>query len=162
MALTPNDIQTQEFKTKLVNGLDPDEVRSFLIYVAEQFELLQREKDRFEEEAIRLRDTVNDLMSREELLKRTIMTTQKWADELKQKSQRESEIIIKEGEMQADEILREAMIKKQIIENDLIDLKEKQLQALSDLERVIEDLQRVKDKIKNRKEEKIKTLVVGK
>jgi cell division initiation protein len=162
MALTPNDIQTQEFKTKLVNGLDPDEVKSFLIYVAEQFELLQREKDRFEEEVVRLRDTVNDLMSREELLKRTIMTTQKWSDELKQKSQRESEIIIKDAELQADEIVKNAMVRKQMMENDIIDLKEKQIQALSELERVIEDLQRVKDRIKNKKEENIKTLVVGK
>ncbi len=162
MALTPNDIQKQEFKNRLVNGYDPDEVRSFLIYVAEQFELLQREKDKFEDELIRLRETINDLMSREELLKRTIMTTQKWSEELKQQSRKEAEIIIKEAEMQADDILKNAMVKKQMIDNDIIDLKEKRLQMISEIERLIEDMERLKDRITGREEENIKTLVAGK
>ncbi len=160
MALTPTDIQKQEFKTKF-KGYDPEEVRSFLIYIAEQFEILQRERDRLEEENLKQRETIKDLMSREELLKKTIMSTQKWVDEYKEKTLKESELIIKEAEIKAEEITRDAYDKIRKLEEEIGDLKRTEMDTLSEITRLIEDLKRVKERIELSKEqdEKIKSIL---
>ena len=160
MALTPSDIQKQEFKTKF-KGYDPEEVRSFLIYIAEQFEILQRERDRLEEENLKQRETIKDLMSREELLKKTIMSTQKWVDEYKEKTLKESELIIKEAELKAEEITKEAYNEVRKIQEEIGDLKRTQMETLSEITRLIEDLKRVKERIELEKEqdEKIRSIL---
>ncbi len=160
MALTPSDIQKQEFKTKF-KGYDPEEVRSFLIYIAEQFEILQRERDRLEEENLKQRETIKDLMSREELLKKTIMSTQKWVDEYKEKTLKESELIIKEAELKAEEITKEAYNEVRKIQEEIGDLKRTQMETLSEITRLIEDLKRVKERIELKKEqdEKIRSIL---
>ncbi len=160
MSLTPTDIQKQEFKTKF-KGYDPEEVRSFLIYIAEQFEILQRERDRLEEENIKQKETIKDLMSREELLKKTIMSTQKWVDEYKEKTLKESELIIKEAELKAEEITRDAYEKIRKLEDEIGDLKRTEMDTLSEITRLIEDLKRVKERIELRKEqeEKIRSIL---
>ncbi len=160
MALTPSDIQKQEFKTKF-KGYDPEEVRSFLIYIAEQFEILQRERDRLEEENLKQRETIKDLMSREELLKKTIMSTQKWVDEYKEKTLKESELIIKEAELKAEEITKEAYNDVRKIQEEIGDLKRTQMETLSEITRLIEDLKRVKERIELEKEqdEKIRSIL---
>ena len=155
MSLTPTDIQKQEFKTKF-KGYDPEEVRSFLIYIAEQFEILQRERDRLEEENIKQKETIKDLMSREELLKKTIMSTQKWVDEYKEKTLKESELIIKEAELKAEEITRDAYEKIRKLEDEIGDLKRTEMDTLSEITRLIEDLKRVKERIELRKEQEEK------
>ncbi len=160
MALTPTDIQKQEFKTRF-KGYDPEEVRSFLIYIAEQFEILQRERDRLEEENLKQRETIKDLMSREELLKKTIMSTQKWVDEYKGKTLRESELIIKEAELKAEEITKDAYNEVRKIQEEIGDLKRTQMETLSEITRLIEDLKRIKERIELEKErdEKIRSIL---
>ncbi len=160
MSLTPTDIQKQEFKTKF-KGYDPEEVRSFLIYIAEQFEILQRERDRLEEENIKQKETIKDLMSREELLKKTIMSTQKWVDEYKEKTLKESELIIKEAELKAEEITKDAYEKIRKLEDEIGDLKRTEMDTLSEITRLIEDLKRIKERIELRKEqeEKIRSIL---
>ena len=160
MALTPTDIQKQEFKTKF-KGYDPEEVRSFLIYIAEQFEILQRERDRFEEENLKQRETIKDLMSREELLKKTIMATQKWVDEYKEKTLKESELIIKEAELKAEDITKDAYKRIRKLQEEIGDLKRTEMDTLSEITRLIEDLKRVKERIELEKEqeEKIKSIL---
>jgi len=160
MALTPTDIQKQEFKTKF-KGYDPEEVRSFLIYIAEQFEILQRERDRLEEENLKQKETIKDLMSREELLKKTIMSTQKWVDEYKEKTIKESELIIKEAELKADDIVKDAYKQIRKIQEEIGDLKRVEMDTLSEITRLIEDLKRIKERIELEKEqeEKIRNIL---
>ena len=160
MALTPTDIQKQEFKTKF-KGYDPEEVRSFLIYIAEQFEILQRERDRLEEENLKQKETIKDLMSREELLKKTIMSTQKWVDEYKEKTIKESELIIKEAELKADDIVKDAYKQIRKIQEEIGDLKRVEMDTLSEVTRLIEDLKRIKERIELEKEqeEKIRNIL---
>jgi len=153
MTLTPNDIQKQEFSTKMFNGLDPDEVRSFLIYVAEHFEKSQRKKEKLEEKVSRLEEKVDDLVGREELLKRTIMSTQKWSDEHKQKSKKEAELITKEAEIQAEEIINNALKRKKKIDEQIGDLIEKKYELVEEIERVINNFEKIKKRIEESKEE---------
>ena len=117
MALTPNDIQKQSFAAKRWGGVDGEEVRSFLIYVAEQFDMALRERARLEEELLRAKEKVDDLVGREELLKRTILSTQRWADDFKERAEREASLILREAEAKADEIIRGAYEKQRRVES---------------------------------------------
>ena len=141
MALTPNDIQKQSFAAKRWGGVDGEEVRSFLIYVAEQFDMALRERARLEEELLRAKEKVDDLVGREELLKRTILSTQRWADDFKERA-----------EAKADEIIRGAYEKQRRVESSIQDLKEQQSEALQDLEGLIRRLQRFQEQLQGERE----------
>ena len=148
MALTPNDIQKQSFAAKRWGGVDGEEVRSFLIYVAEQFDMALRERARLEEELLRAKEKVDDLVGREELLKRTILSTQRWADDF----EREASLILREAEAKADEIIRGAYEKQRRVESSIQDLKEQQSEALQDLEGLIRRLQRFQEQLQGERE----------
>ncbi|HNX42009.1 MAG: Septum site-determining protein DivIVA [Candidatus Aminicenantes bacterium ADurb.Bin508] len=152
MALTPNDIQKQSFAAKRWGGVDGEEVRSFLIYVAEQFDMALRERARLEEELLRAKEKVDDLVGREELLKRTILSTQRWADDFKERAEREASLILREAEAKADEIIRGAYEKQRRVESSIQDLKEQQSEALQDLEGLIRRLQRFQEQLQGERE----------
>ncbi|MBN1543537.1 DivIVA domain-containing protein [candidate division KSB1 bacterium] len=118
MKLTPLDIRKQEFK-RILRGLDPDEVEAFLGMVADEFEMLIREKNQLNDELIKLRTQLKDYQQVESTLRDTLVRAQNTVEESRANSRREAEIIIHEAELQAEHIIKEA--KEELIEmrNDL-------------------------------------------
>ncbi len=158
--ISPNDILQQEFKKKF-NGYDPEEVRSYLSYLADQFERLISEKQKLSEETKMLKAQVRDLIGREELLKNTILSIQQWSEEVKEKAKKEAEIIVKDAEFKADEILHNAREKKRIIETQLEELLREREKILTEIDMWIIRLSKIKDELHSRKEEyekKVKVL----
>lgn len=107
MKLTPLDIRKQEFK-KTMRGFDPDEVEAFLSMVADEMELLIRERNQTNDELIKLRTQLKDYQRVEHTLRETLVRAQSTVEESRANSRREAEIIIHEAELQADNILKEA------------------------------------------------------
>jgi len=107
MKLTPLDIRKQEFK-RVLRGLDPEEVEAFLIMVADEFEVLIREKNQLNDELIKLRTQLRDYQKVETSLRDTLMKAQNTMEDSRANSKREAEIIIHEAELQADNIVKEA------------------------------------------------------
>ena len=107
MKLTPLDIRKQEFK-KAMRGYDPDEVEAFLGMIADEMEMLIREKTHLNDEGIKLRTQLKDYQQVEQTLRETLMSAQNTVEESRVNSRREAEIIIHEAELQAENIIKEA------------------------------------------------------
>ncbi len=105
--LTAMDVENQRFR-KVLKGYDPQEVQLFLKSVAEEIGRLNLRNAELGEEVGRLRDRVEDFRTRERTLQETMLTAQRMADELKQKTTSQSELLVKEARIKAERILQQA------------------------------------------------------
>jgi cell division initiation protein len=105
--LTPLDIRKQEFK-KVMRGFDPEEVDAFMSMVADEMELIIREKNQLNDELIKLRTQLKDYQQVEHTLRDTLVKAQNTVDESRANSRREAQILIQEAELQADTIIKDA------------------------------------------------------
>jgi cell division initiation protein len=110
--------QKQEFK-RMMRGYDPDEVNAFLEMVAEELEVLQREKNRLEDEALKLRTQLHDYQEVERTLKQTLMNAQETVQLSRDNSKREADLLLREAELQAEKIIEGARLKLAQLKNDL-------------------------------------------
>lgn len=122
MKITPLDIQGHEFRRKL-RGLDPEEVRAFLAMVSEEYENLVVANTRLTDEIAELRDRLGDLKERERILKDTLYTAQKLADDMKSEAHKERDLLLKEGELKAEYMIDHARLRVQELEAEILDLK---------------------------------------
>ena len=119
MRLTPLDIRKQEFK-RTMRGYDRDEVNAFLEMVAEEFDALLREKERLQEDTVRLRTQLHDYQDVERTLKRALKNTEDTAQQAADSSKRQAEIVVREAELQAEKILRDTKQKLADLKNELM------------------------------------------
>jgi len=105
--LTAMDVEGQEFPTKL-RGYDTDDVRLYLRSVAEEIERLNLENATFREELGRTKEKVEEHRDRERSLQQTLITAQKMADEFKERSRVEGQLMVKEARMKAERLLEQA------------------------------------------------------
>jgi len=119
LRLTPLDIKKQEFK-RVMRGYDPDEIHAFLEMVAEEFEALHREKNRLEDEAIKLRTQLHDYQEVERTLKQTLMNAQEAMQLSRDNSKREAELTLREAELQAEKIIDSSRKRLSELKNELL------------------------------------------
>lgn len=122
MKLTPLDIRKQEFK-RTMRGFDPDEVEAFLSMVADELELLIRERNQHNDEIIKLRTQLKDYQQVEHTLRDTLVKAQSNVEESRSNSLREAEIIIHEAGLQAEQIIKEAKDEVLRLRNEISILK---------------------------------------
>jgi cell division initiation protein len=122
MRITPLDIQGHEFKRK-IRGLDPDEVKTFLVFVADEYEKLVVDNAKLTDETAELRDRLGDLKERERILKETLYTAQKLADDMKAEARRERDLLIKEAELKAERLIDHAGRRVSQLETEILNLK---------------------------------------
>jgi cell division initiation protein len=120
--LTALDIYQQEFK-RVFRGYDPDEVESFLELVAASFEQMTRENSMLKNRIAALEEKVEEYRKKEESLRETLLSVQKFEESTKTAAQRESELIIKQAELEAERIIREAEEKANTIREEINRLK---------------------------------------
>ena len=120
--LTPLEIQKQTF-SRALKGYHPDEVRAYLHLVAEEIERLVRENDRFLRETVGLREDLEDHSNRERILKDTLLSAQKVAEDLIGNARKEAELVVKDAEMLADRVIGQAMQRVGELERTINELK---------------------------------------
>jgi DivIVA domain len=130
MKISSLDIQRQKFQIKL-KGYDQEEVRNFLITVAEQIEELCRENDLLKQDVERMRERLNEYEERDHILKNTLVTAQKTSETMIINTKKEADLIIKEAEFKATKLMEHAQSQVLKIQNDMLDLK-LQRKALQD------------------------------
>ena len=121
MEITPIEIHQQHFKNRLF-GYDKAGVDRFLEAVAEELEKLHRENHELRENLARTRSAMEEMRERETILQETLITTQKITEDLKQSAHREANLIIKEGQLKADRIIRGAEEKRFLILDEINEL----------------------------------------
>lgn len=116
--LTAMDIEKQEFPAR-VRGYDREEVRMFLRTVAEEIGRLHLENGVLREEIGRLKESLEDLRSRDRMLQETLVTAQGMVVDLREKAQKEAEVVLKDARFKADRIVEQAQVEGEKIEAEI-------------------------------------------
>lgn len=127
MKLTPIDIQQQRFRTVL-GGFDKKEVDAFLDLVASSFEELLHDNNRLQADLRRLDSSLDDYRDREKALKETMITATRISEDIKEGARKESEIVIGQAEIQAEQIIHNAHTRLIRIIEDMDELKRQKAQ----------------------------------
>lgn len=122
MPLTPLDIHNKEF-TRSFRGYDEDEVNEFLDQVIKDYEMVIRERKELKEKIEQMNEKLSHFTNIEETLNKSILIAQETAEELKGNASKESKLIIKEAEKNADRIINEALSKSRKISIEVEELK---------------------------------------
>lgn len=122
MPLTPLDIHNKEF-ARGFRGYDEDDVNDFLDRVIKDYEIIIREKKDLEERVQQLEERLGHFNNIETTLNKSILVAQETAEEVKGNAMKESKLIIKEAEKNADRIINESLTKSRQIALEVEDLK---------------------------------------
>jgi len=140
--LTPLEIQKQTF-SRTIKGYNQDEVRAYLHLVAEEIEYLVRENDRLSREVAVLREDLEDHSNRERILKDTLLSAQRVAEELTVNARKEAELIVKDAELLADRLIGQAMHRVGDLEKSIGDLKIERRAARNKLQATLDTIQQM-------------------
>ncbi|WP_158737635.1 DivIVA domain-containing protein [Alteribacillus sp. YIM 98480] len=122
MPLTPLDIHNKEF-TRGFRGYDEDDVNEFLDQVIKDYENVIREKNELFSKVNELEERLEHFSNIEETLNKSILVAQESAEEVRRNAKKESQLIIKEAEKNADRIINDALNKSRKIELEIEELK---------------------------------------
>lgn len=122
MPLTPLDIHNKEF-ARSFRGYDEDQVNEFLDQIIKDYELLIRDNKELQNQVLALQERLDHFVNLEETLSKTIIVAQETADEVKNNSKKEAQLILKEAEKNADRIINESLAKARKVALETEELK---------------------------------------
>jgi cell division initiation protein len=107
MRMTATEIRQQQFALRFFRGFDPQEVDAFLEEIADDVEELTRENALLKEQLVAVEEKSRGVEGREKTLQETLVTTQKIAEEFKENSRREAELILREAHLRAEKFMQD-------------------------------------------------------
>lgn len=122
MALSPLDIHNKEFANKF-RGYDEDEVNEFLEQIMKDFENVLEENKTLKSSLKQSEELVSHFNTIEQTLQKSILIAQEAAEDVRRNSMKESKLILKEAEKNADRIVNEALSRARRISVEIEDLK---------------------------------------
>ncbi len=153
MRITPLDIQQKQFPMKF-RGFDVEEVYAFLEIVREEMEDLLRENASLKENVQRAENQIKEYKDMETTLRETLMTAQQMVEDYKTNARKEAELLVKEAELRADALIKEAQEKVIKIHEDIVDLKGIRRHFKEETKRLFENHLKMLEFDKEREEEK--------
>jgi cell division initiation protein len=126
MRITPLDIQQMVFKASF-RGYDKEEVNRFLEELAQTVESLNRDNAVQREKIILLEQQLAELKRTEAALSSTLLSAQSLAEDVRRNAQREADLLIKEAELKAGELIRQARVELTDAQRDLSSLQKQRL-----------------------------------
>lgn len=139
MKLTPQDILSQQFTIKM-KGFDKDEVNHFLMQIAEILENAILEREQFKIESDKTREKLAKFEKREDVLRDTLISAQKFSHEIKMNAEREAELVIKEAEIKAESIINNAIGRQRELKEEIRNLKFKRMEIENDIINMLSSL----------------------
>ena len=107
MKLTPMDISNKEFK-KGFRGYDVEEVDEFINEIIENYEEIYKENSRLKENLSRVNEKLEHYVKIENTIQNTLLLAQNAAEQARDASQKESDMILKNANEAAKKILDKA------------------------------------------------------
>ena len=144
MQLTPLDIQQMVFQRKL-RGYDREEVSRFLEEIAQTVEALNRDNAQLRERIAAAEQQVAELKRTETTLSNTLVAAQSLAEDVKRSAQREAELVIKEAEFKAGEVIRQARVDLADTQRDLSQLQKQRFLMLERMRATLHTFERMLD-----------------
>lgn len=144
MKITPLDIQQMVFRTKL-RGYDREEVNRFLEELAQTVESLNRDNAMLRERLAVMEQQVSELKRTETTLSNTLVAAQSLADDVKRSANRDAELIVKEAELKAGEVIRQARVELGETQRDLSQLQKQRLLMVERMRATLHTFERMLD-----------------
>lgn len=142
MRITPLDIQHKVFPKKF-KGYDPEQVNAFLEAVAQTVESLVRENTMLREKVATGEQELTELRKAEATLTNTLITTQNFADQLKANAQQDAERLIKEAELQAEQLVVNARTELAELHRCVADVRRQRLIAVEQIRSTVSTIERL-------------------
>jgi cell division initiation protein len=134
VTLTPDDIEQQVFKEKF-RGYDPDEVDRFLDRVSATLTAIGAEREELLRRVRYLEQEAGEAAEAERLLKRTLLTAQKTADEIVTEARQTADATLERARAQAEQLVAEAR-RQTLAEQERLQAEEERLlRAVGELQR---------------------------
>ena len=138
MRLSPVDIRQQQFTTRMFRGLDRQEVGAFLDDVADDYEGVLRENATLREQVGSYEERARGLGETERMLKDTLVTTQRVAEEMKEGAKRDAQLMLREATLNADKLMEEARAEEAKLRVEIQTLKRVRRQLIEELRATVE------------------------
>ena len=142
MRLSPLDIRQQQFTVKMFRGVDPQEVDAFVEDVADDYEALLRENASLKEQLGGHEERARGVAEAEKVLRDTLVTTQRLADEMKENAKREVQLLLREASLNGEKLMEEARAEEAKLRTEIQALKRVRRQLAEDLRTTVERYQR--------------------
>lgn len=152
MDITPQDILNHEFNSKL-KGVDPEEVKNFMIVISEAFEKIISEKEELKKELKVKNEELQKLKKREDVLRDTLIAAQKFSAEIKNNANKEAEILIREAELKAEDIISNAISRQNSVREEIRTLKLKRNEIENDIIKMLNSLKELIESYKKEDED---------
>jgi len=136
MKLTPVNIKTQEF-TKSLRGYDDDEVNTFLGKIASEVEILLSENESLKNEIEELNARLDDYVKLEKDLQSARVKKQNFSAESNDSAKKQTETLLKEAQLKANQIIENAKESANEIRNAVINLREEKNLIISKLKAIV-------------------------
>lgn len=122
MRITPMDIEQQEF-SRSFRGYNEEEVDDFLDKIVKDYEELINENVRLNEEIEKMQEKLKEFSEIEETLRNALVNTQKSAEEMRGRVEKEAKIIIEKAEMEAKALKQQVFQKEDLLKNEIDNLR---------------------------------------
>lgn len=136
MKLTPLEIKKQRFK-KAMRGYDAVEVETFLEKVAEDYDHLLQENVQLHKQFIGCDSELKHYKDVEKTLKQTLYNIQQSSQLSRETSQKEANLIKKEAELTAAQMVEEARFDVRRMEEEIITLKQQKASFIARLRHLL-------------------------
>lgn len=135
--LTPLDVRRYEFG-KTLRGYDPERVDQFRDEVADELERLTRLNQELEAKARGFHDQLKAFRDRDKALNDALVHAQQLRQEIKEQAERESSLIVREAQAQAEKQVAAARAEIRRMEEELAAMERMRRNYLAQLRALVE------------------------
>jgi DivIVA domain-containing protein len=135
--LTPLDVRRYDFG-KALRGYDPERVEQFREQVATEFERLLRQIQDLDGKARGLQEQLRSFRERDKALNDALVSAQQLRDDIREQSEREAQLIIREARSEAERQADDARSELRRIEEALVSMERSRRAFLAQLRVICE------------------------
>lgn len=137
MKFTPYSIKAQDFN-KAFRGFDKDEVRAYLSNLANEFEKLQIENNFQNDKILNTSEEISEFKKLEKTLQLTLVSAQESTSKAVESARKQSQLIIKEAEIRANQIIEKANKEAEVIRSSVLQLREERNLLIAKIKAIVE------------------------
>jgi len=137
MKFTPFSIKAQEFSKSLL-GYDKDEVRVFLESLSNEFEKLHKDNEKLLTDMDENTQEITEFKKLEKSLQSTLLNAQESSSKSVESAKKQNQLIIKEAEIKANQIVEKAKLEADLIRSSVLKLKEEKNLFIAKLKAMVE------------------------
>ena len=135
--LTPLDVRRYDFG-KALRGYDPERVEQFRTQVAEELERLTRQTQELEAKAKGFHEQLRAFRERDKALNDALVSAQQLRGEIREQSEREAQLILREARGEADRIVEGSRGEIRHLQTHIVELERARRNYLAQLRVMVE------------------------